>query len=542
MKNYEYEKEGVYYTPTSSSRQTQTSGQFNGQFNKQKVQRLKPQKSQLTFFYMTTIILSLVVCILTFAIVAFAINSRGAKTYANLPEEPANEFDQNQTSNSLEGLLGQHEVSEITGLIQQVSTNTNQVKIMDVETGKQYNLIVEEQTMLSDKYGKPIVFPELTSGNIAVFKFEAKTGKLISLVISANAWEFKSVKNVKVDSEKETITYGNDTYKYDTSLITQYEDKMFDVSAIKPIDVLTIRGYKEKVFYVELLKSHGTLSIINKEKVEGGSIEIDTNIFKPIEAQNEFELLEGLHKVVVKTAYTEVFVKEVDIMHGETQIIDLNEVVLKKGTLVVSVNVPDCNFFINDNASENPTYLDYGKYTLKVEKEGFITYEQAFTLNTSTKNINVTLEQLPIATEEPIFPEQQGIEGDGVNNGGSGSEKPKEKVKNGKLIITSEPKGADIYIDGTKVGQAPTQTTIEYGMHTITVSLEGYIEISTEIEINDREHKYLFELQPIHETVTQPQILGSENSENSVTEPNTQIEIEPEIEPKETEQPQETIY
>jgi hypothetical protein len=56
----------------------------------------------------------------------------------------------------------------------------------------------------------------------------------------------------------------------------------------------------------------------------------------------------------------------------------------------------------------------------------------------------------------------------------------------GTLSVTSNPSGADIFIDGSNAGQTPLSKSLAIGTYTITVSKTGYVEQSRQIEIKSR--------------------------------------------------------
>jgi len=51
------------------------------------------------------------------------------------------------------------------------------------------------------------------------------------------------------------------------------------------------------------------------------------------------------------------------------------------------------------------------------------------------------------------------------------------------LAVTSDPNGAEIWVDDSFSGQTPAKLVIGLGKHSIRASLEGYQEWTREIEI-----------------------------------------------------------
>ncbi|MBL7073859.1 PEGA domain-containing protein [candidate division KSB1 bacterium] len=61
----------------------------------------------------------------------------------------------------------------------------------------------------------------------------------------------------------------------------------------------------------------------------------------------------------------------------------------------------------------------------------------------------------------------------------------------GKLLVTSVPEGADVYVDGVKKGQTVLSTSVPVGRHTIRVNLSGYPSEEKQIEMLPNDSKIL---------------------------------------------------
>lgn len=60
----------------------------------------------------------------------------------------------------------------------------------------------------------------------------------------------------------------------------------------------------------------------------------------------------------------------------------------------------------------------------------------------------------------------------------------------GNLNIVSEPKGAEVYLDGTLMGNTPLALKdIDAGEHVIKVTKEGYVDAETTITLNPKENR-----------------------------------------------------
>jgi len=53
----------------------------------------------------------------------------------------------------------------------------------------------------------------------------------------------------------------------------------------------------------------------------------------------------------------------------------------------------------------------------------------------------------------------------------------------GKIVVTSTPDGADVYVDDAFVGNAPATLTLSGGKHTVKVSRQGYKDWQKELSV-----------------------------------------------------------
>ncbi|MCX7720573.1 MAG: PEGA domain-containing protein [Dictyoglomus thermophilum] len=113
--------------------------------------------------------------------------------------------------------------------------------------------------------------------------------------------------------------------------------------------------------------------------------------------------------------------------------------------------------------------LSAGSYNVRVTLSGYEDYYETVYLESGdVKQLNVTLK--PISSE---------------------------------INIDSQPRGARVYIDGKYQGTTPITLYLREGRYTLTLSLEGYNDLTTEIVVKPRDKaSYMFTLVPIVVTKT----------------------------------------
>ncbi len=426
--------------------------------------RSRPQPSQFAYFYIVTLFTGVVICIVIFAIVFNSfINTKGLS---------ASSTPKGQIETPAPSEVAFKEVNQITGIISEISKSDVPIAIMDAATYKEYSFYVTGNTALKNKYGQAVVFSELRLGDIVDASFYPEDNKLVSLSASSQSWIQSLVSGLKVDTVNKTVTIGNDTYEYDDKTIITNDHKEASIKDITDIDLVTMRGLKNKVLHIEIIKSHSSIVLTNKDKIIDGTVEVDTSVFMSLEEADTIEVPEGEHRVVIKGANITPFVKEVVVVKNVPFVLDLGEVEVKSGILIVKCDEKDYVLKIDGEVKDagQPIELGFGEYTVTVEKTGFLPWEDRIIMNEASKEVTAILsKELPMS----------------------------------KLYISTYPiNGVDIYIDEIFVGQSPVETSIEYGEHNITTKKEGYVRQDLPYTIDTKEHRITMTLIPKEPTVT----------------------------------------
>lgn len=445
--------DGVIYTPGSAA--NQPSDISRSQIIRKPAparkagakRKKKKQKSQFGIFLAATMFTGVVVVIIVFAVVFNPLLSGSSSSSGN-----SSASTRNIIAEEPEPILpvASEKTESITGVVKSIGTNS-QINVYDFNTGKSLNFIVDNLSILKNKYGEPIVFAEMSAGDIVDVDYSGNVIK--ELFFSRQSTEYKNISNVKIDMVEQTITIGNETLSYNDQLVTSDKGGDLDIMSIKPLDVVSVRFYKNIVWYLELSKGHGTIDFDNKDRINDGVVEIDNNIIRALDDFEKLEILEGSHRVVVKGSNISPISQEIYIERNASAAIDLSDIELLTGQLVVKVNQSDYGVKINGEDADlsQPIELDYGEYAVTVEKDGYFPWEGTVTISEKTNQLSVELS---------------------------------EKILLCKLSVDSIPSGAEIYIDNMFIGVTPCTANIEYGSHSITYKKEGYLTINSDITLN----------------------------------------------------------
>jgi len=421
--------DGVIYTPGRRSPAKRRSAR-------------RKTKSHFPFLYGLTLFTGIIACIVVFVTMFNSfIDSRDAATPAPAQSTPAR---------STPTAVAYEQTSDAVGVIKNISGGTDRfLAIYDIAGARTLNLLTDGTTDFKNRYGQAIVYAELAVGDIVEFTYEPRGNLLKSLRHSGQAWELKQVSKVSVDYAARTVSVNNDVYAYNDELISVAKGAGFDIRDIQPIDVVTLKGYQDKLWYAELIKSHGFLEFTDARLVVDGILEINTDFAADLSDAGTIELLEGVHRVVVRGGNIETYLKEIFIEKGETYVLDLNDVQFRMGLINLTVNTGDytCHIDGEEVVPGEPILLTYGSYAFKLSKEGYLPWDGQVAVNEPVVELAVEL---------------------------------KEEVQQSRFTINSYPAGAEIYIDNSYVGVAPLTISVDYGRHSIIARIPGYKSIDFE--------------------------------------------------------------
>ncbi|MCL2239084.1 MAG: PEGA domain-containing protein, partial [Defluviitaleaceae bacterium] len=333
-----------------------------------------------------------------------------------------------------------------------VGTASSGIEVVDLATGLRQSFYYTDTTDMTNIHGRPMHFGELEIGQLVDISFDARTDNLLSAHQSRDAWERRLQTNLRIDLENDTITAGIDQFTFSHHLtMVLYRGHPFPIAHIQPENSVTLLGYGNRVWLIQLDAGHGFLQVANAYRVQRGTIEIG-NQFLSLFELGLIQLQEGRHSVVVNGDNIETFVQTIEIQQGETFLLNLNDAQLRTGHLHINTTPEDAMIFINGERHEGtgPARLEFGEYIIRVESYGYITQEQIVNVTGTMGSITFELE---------------------------------EAARMGMLRVVTLPTNAQIFIDGVFVGHSELLHELPLGSYTIVARLPGYEETPVGVDI-----------------------------------------------------------
>ncbi|MCL2611439.1 MAG: PEGA domain-containing protein [Defluviitaleaceae bacterium] len=419
--------------------------------------------------------------------------------------EPPTHEEENDDSERIEV---PQEYESLKGMITGIDSGNRMLLILNLDTRTPSNLVVQTSSNLRGGLGNAIIFEELRIGDI--IEVDHSRANIINLIMSENAWERRAVVGLEV-LQNNRLQVGHEILDFNSDTVVLNQGSSYNVYNIHSLNQVTMRGVGNTVWFIEVNRGFGTAQAINGSNIINGRIDIDRTTIplgpNAIPTEQTLELAEGTHRAVISGENIITDTRDIEIIANETTIIDLSNVELTGGHLLVNLNAVEANVVINGilRNIDEPIFLNFGAHIMSITAPGFVNYERMFELENHNQTLHVTLEVARV--EETQTPEQPNLNQPngqpGQNVGGfPGTNQP--QIQTGRVDIRSIPAGASLFVDGTLVGTTPFTGSLEVGNREIRIQMEGFINTQATLSVDSGINNPVeYELQPLP-TAPQP--------------------------------------
>lgn len=394
--------------------------------------------------------------------VLWALSGGGETTKKTTPTKVDHTIPEDVSENELAFQVDSLNGEKTMALVRKEATEDGVLPVFDIEKKKDILLKIKGETKIKSAYGETISISQIRAGQIIEAKFEPESFATYTLQVSGKAWEKNNPNSFIISAEQNKVKIGLDDYTFDPSLIMVSKGgQPILLENISKSDEVVLRGYRKEVWSIEVIAGHGFVVLKNSDAFVGGTIEIGNRDIRTIEKDMRIETSAGVKKVIITKDDMNPYMNDVFIEEGKEVVIDLGEFKPKVGKVLFSTVQQGVSLFINEEkqaVSNGEVSLDFGQYKLRAEKEGFIPWESVLTVNQVQMQVKIDMKI------EPQYLEVQ------------------------------TPVGADLYIDGARIGTIPSRTAITPGEHTITIRREGYYSKNQTIRVenNGKNVNYAF--------------------------------------------------
>ncbi len=400
----------------------------------------------------------------------------------------------------------------ILAVVKGIDTGKNQITLFDVEREEEIVLSYNGGSNITDKYGKIISISQITLGSMVDVDYQKDKNKLTSLNISKRAWIYPGVNNMSINLSDKIMKIASTKYKFSDDITILDGTDFIPVENLAEQDELTVWGYEETIWSINVTKGHGLVKLKDYEDYIGNDITIGYESMQQITEDLEITVQEGTFNLTVENGRYSA-TKSVTIERNEVTYVTLSDLGpegLKLGKITFEISPMGADLYIdrvNTNYS-NPIELTYGQHVVIASLGGYTTYNGTIDVDSSSKTIRIDLPPVatkkdPVATEtdtgsgsvtEVDNPNNSNIGGSNTNptdtngnNGGGTSTTPNSgnTVEIGHKIYVQNPADASVYLNGDFMGIAPCSFDKVIGTHVLTFIRDGYETMSYTVDIEN---------------------------------------------------------
>lgn len=409
--------------------------------------------------------------------------------------------------------------SEDTAVVVKKDSEAGTVQLQNIRTSRRYTLNYSGTTRLYNRHGEDISMGQLEEGSVVTVRFYKENKALSYIKVISDGIYYSKLDNYSIDLEKGTLSTNGSVYNISGHIVVISDGKEADLMDVNQVDVLSIWGFDNMIYGINVERGHGYLRLQNETYFVDGWLEVGDRIMRRITKDMLLVVPEGTFDVTVNSKGSQA-VQRITFARNEEMAWDLGSVeitVVQKGSIIFTVSPATAAAeVVIDGSAVNiskPVELEYGLHRMRVTAEGYDTISQYIRVAEPTAGIDIELQK----SEEESSGEESSAQKDtslaqndnsttspsstktqtGTQKSGgaedeeessSGEESSREKESGGNAdadnddVVSSDssykvyidaPEGVEAYLNGNYIGITPTSFAKKAGNYVVTLRKEG---------------------------------------------------------------------
>lgn len=421
--------------------------------------------------------------------------------------------------------------SEDAAVVVKKDLEAGTVQFQNITSSRRYTLNYDGTTTVYDKNDQALSMEQLKEGSVVTVRFYKPRKALAYVKENPNCISYSNVRNYSMDLRKGTITIGDGLYNISGHVVVVSDGRETDMMEVNQMDVLSVWGYKNMIYGINVEKGHGYLRLQNEDYFVNGWIDIGDSVIRKVAQDMLLVVPEGTHTVTVSNKGSSA-TQEITFARNEEMAWDLGEVeitVVQKGTVIFTLTPATAKVFIDGrevNVSK-PVEIEYGLHQMRITADGYDTVAQYIRVAEPSASVAVELEKSEEeSTEETseassekssdresekkdddeeaeeegttskkyqsksLNDDEEESEEEESSEKKSGGEDNKSSVASstGKYkVYIDAPDGAEAYLDGSYIGITPVSFNKVPGSYVVTLRKSGYQTRSYTLQIDEEE-------------------------------------------------------
>lgn len=419
--------------------------------------------------------------------------------------------------------------SEDAAVVVRKDLEAGTIQFQNIASSRRYTLSYDGTTTVYDKNDQALSMKQLKEGSVVTVRFYKPRKALAYIKENPDCVSYREVQNYNMDLRKGTLTIGENTYNISAHVVVVSDGKETDMMEVNTMDVLSVWGYKDRIYGIYIEKGHGYLRLQNEDYFVNGWIDIGDRVIRKVAEDMLLVVPEGTHKVTVSHKGSSA-TQEITFARNEEMAWDLGEVeitVVQKGTVIFTLTPLTAKVLIDGKEVDvsKPVEIEYGLHRMRITAEGYDAVAQYIRVAEPSANIAVELEKSEEETQEASSEKKDTTEKDASEKDtdqeddvddeeGTTSKKYQSKLsdtededteeKSSKkqeedskdTVVSSKskykvyidaPDGVEAYVDGNYIGITPISFNKVPGSYVVTLRKTGYQPRSYTLQIDEEQ-------------------------------------------------------
>lgn len=434
--------------------------------------------------------------------------------------------------------------SEDAAVVVKRDAEAGTIQLQNISSSKRYTLNYSGTTKVFDKNGEAISMQQLKDGSVVTVRFYRQDKSLSYIMENEDAFSLSDLSGYELDLKNGKITVGGADYIISGSVVVVSDGRETEPFELNSVDVISIWGYKDRIYGINVEKGHGYLRLKNEDYFVKGWLDVGDKVIRKIEEDMMVVVPEGTFNVMVSHKGSSA-VQEITFARNEEMVWDLGEVeitVVQTGKIIFTLTPATAKMVIDGREADTskPVELEYGLHSMRITADGYDTVAQYIKVAEPSANISVELEKSTqqetdeaekeetdeaLETEEtPVNKKNQSnnsdtedenenkdedeVEQETEEKSSEKSSEEKSSEKSTEVVSSSAkykvyidaPEGVEAYLDGSYIGMTPVDFPKKAGSYVVTLRKTGCQTRSYTLQIDDEEKDINYSFAELVET------------------------------------------
>ena len=384
----------------------------------------------------------------------------------------------------------------------------SKVSLKSTDSGMEYELVYDDLTAFSDRYGQIYVLEQYVPGEIVNVTLSVHSRKLLSMCVDGDSFERSGIDNFDLNMNRGVFSADDVKYRLTEKTAVIKDGRQASVDDINAGDILTIRGVDKDLYSIEIMSGAGHVRISGTGYFTGGWLQIGRSIIKPITDEMLLDVPEGDYDMTV-IYHGHGGTKHITVRRGEETQVDVSDLkgeLIKSGRITFTVTPPDAVPEVRINGEKidylQPVELEYGIYSLEVLAPGYQTVSEKINVGQEMANIEIELQEADSTSSDSASSSSSSRSSSSSSytapslsssssSGSAGSYYANESASDDTVstgtnrLYIDAPEGAEVYYDGSYKGVVPCSFKKSSGTHVISLREDGYETRTYTITLDD---------------------------------------------------------